>query len=82
MTVQARGPTSLERSVLRELAMHDELSPSWIADNVLYGGSEAWPFEVRRIQGALSRMRRKRWVSRRYRGRYSITDEGREALRA
>lgn len=75
-----KPPTDLESKILHELSTHDELSPSWIADNIFYGGGEAWPFEVRKVSGALGRMRRKRWVSNRHRGRWSITDAGRDAL--
>jgi hypothetical protein len=82
--------TELEEKVLCELATHDQSAwmPTWIADAVLRGGSEAWPFQVRSVQGCLLRMERKLWVrrdwpaySRSSRG-WRITGSGRVALSA
>jgi len=81
--------TELQQQILAELALHDQmpLSPAWIADSVLRGGNEAWPFQVRSVQGCLLRMEGKGWVkrdwpafARRSRG-WKISESGRAVLR-
>jgi uncharacterized protein (UPF0297 family) len=52
------------------------LTTNWVADNVLYGGSEAWPFEVNEVRNSLRRLERRGLVKKVYRSIWSSRSIG------
>ena len=75
-------PTPLQALILGEL-----ITPSWIADAIFRQGNEAWPFQVRSVQGALGRLEARGWVKRDWPARerrsrgWRISEQGRAAQR-